>query len=157
LKFGADVRALFLNVKPFQSFVEYIADSVPDFLTTSQATLYATSTHSSRILSQAISVYGQDTWRLSPLLTMTYGLRWELSPAPSARGNTILTAWQNVSSAPDLGLAPMGTKLWSTTYTNFSPRIGIAYSPRGDGRLVFRAGFGIFYDLGSDTVGSLAS
>src|SRR5437764_1072971 len=30
-----------------------------------------------------VSVYGQDEWKLSPRLTFTYGLRWELASAPS--------------------------------------------------------------------------
>jgi hypothetical protein len=155
LKVGANYRALMLDVRPFSSSLEYLVDSVSDFITNGQALLYSYSTRASQLLSQTTSVYAQDTWKLSPRLTMTYGLRWELSPAPSARGNTILTAWQNVDTPPNIALAPLGTRLWNTTYGNFAPRVGLAYSP--DGNTVLRGGFGIFYDLGSDSVGYLAA
>ncbi len=32
------------------------------------------------LLSHNYSVYGQDTWKVTPKLTMTFGLRWEINP-----------------------------------------------------------------------------
>ena len=95
-----------------------------------------------------LSLYAQDTWKATPKLTLTYGVRWELSPAPSARGNTTLAAWQNTSDPASIALAPSGTPLWRTTYGNFAPRFGFAYRFTSNGDLVLRAGSGIFYDLG---------
>jgi hypothetical protein len=41
--------------------------------------------------------------------------------------------------------------LWKSTYGNFAPRIGLAYqiSTSPGNELVFRTGFGVFYDLGN--------
>jgi hypothetical protein len=111
----------------------------------------------SYFLSRATSLYGQDTWKATPRLTLTYGLRWELNPAPSARGNTTLAAWRNVDNPANITLAPSGSALWNTTYTNFAPRLGLAYSLTSTGDFAVRAGGGIFYDLGSATVGNLAN
>jgi hypothetical protein len=155
LKFGVDYRLLKLNVNPYTNSLQYIVNSVSDFIANGQARLFTESAHASQLLSSATSIYAQDTWRLSQRFTMTYGLRWEWNPAPSARGNTILAAWKNVDNPPDIALAPIGTRLWNTTYTNFAPRIGLAFSL--DDKTVLRGGFGIFYDLGSDSIGNLAS
>jgi len=154
LKFGADYRAIFLDLRPYQSALLYEADSVPDLMSTGQALLVdGISAKASSFLSQSMSLYGQDTWKVTPRLTFTYGVRWELAPAPSARGNTTLASWTNVDNPAELSLAPSGSALWATTYTNFAPRLGVAYSLTRKGDFVLRAGTGMFYDLGADAVG----
>lgn len=94
------------------------------------------------------SGFFQDAWRATSRLTLTYGLRWEVNPAPGdANGNLALTVkgLVNPSSAT---LAPKGTRLYETTYANFAPRLGVAYQPFRGRNTVIRAGFGSFYDLG---------
>ena len=158
LKFGADYRAIYLDVRPFQSSLTYEATSVSDFVSSGVSSFLVGSTAKpSYFLSRAISLYGQDTWKATPRLTLTYGIRWELDPAPSARGNTTLAAWRNIGNPADITLAPSGAGLWNTTYTNFAPRLGLAYSLTAKGDFVVRAGGGIFYDLGSATVANLAN
>ncbi|MGH9697831.1 MAG: TonB-dependent receptor domain-containing protein [Candidatus Acidiferrales bacterium] len=157
LKFGTDYRAIYLDVRPYQSAINYIVFDLPTFLSTGQALVQGESTHPSQFLVQSTSLYGQDTWKITPRLTLTYGLRWELDPAPSARGGTLLASWKNVDQPAELALAPAGTPLWSTTHTDFAPRFGMAYelTPKGD--FVLRGGVGIFYDTGADSTGYLAS
>jgi hypothetical protein len=156
LKFGADYRAILLDLRPSNVGLEYDVNTVPDFLSTSQAgDIFGSFTNSSYFLAKATSLYGQDTWRVSPRFTVTYGLRWELSPAPSGRGGTKISAWENVNNPSALALAPFGTPLWRTTYANFAPRVGAAYRLTERGDLVLRAGWGMFYDLGSDSAAQL--
>ncbi len=47
-------------------------------------------------------------------------------------------------------LAPPGTPLWNAQKDDFAPRLGLAWQPLPN--LVFRAGAGIFYDLGYSAV-----
>jgi hypothetical protein len=157
LKFGADFREIYLDKVPFQNELLYTATSVQSFLASGKTNLSAATAATALLSGKALSVYAQDVWKISPRFTMTYGLRWELSPAPSPRGSTTLAAWTNVSNPAQLALAPAGSPLWNTTYGNFAPRLGIAYSVREDGSLVIRAGGGIFYDLGVGQVAQLAS
>ena len=157
LKVGADYRAIFLDLEPSPAFLEYIVDSVPDLIASGQATVFSSSAKSSQYLSQSTSLYAQDSWKVDPRLTLTYGLRWELSPAPSARNGTTLASWTNVDTPARTALAPFGTPLWRTTYTNFAPRFGLAYLLTPGGDFVLRAGAGIFYDLASDSVGYLGA
>jgi hypothetical protein len=158
LKVGADYRAIYLDLLPFQSGLQYEVSTVSTFLSTGEASIVLGSTiKPSEFLSRSTSLYAQDTWKITARLTLTYGVRWELSPAPSARRGTTLAAWENVSNPAALTLAPPAVPVWSTTYRNFAPRIGVAYrlTPKGD--FVLRAGGGVFYDLASDAAGNLGA
>ena len=153
LKFGADYRGIFLDVNPARNTLTQTVTSVQDFLTTGQVNLSAETAIPAQLYSQALSIFAQDTWKVTPRLTMTYGVRWEWNPAPSARGSTTLTAWENTNTPSQIALAPLGTPLWSTTLANFAPRFGLVYSLTKKGDFVLRAGGGTFYDL---SVGSSA-
>ena len=96
-----------------------------------------------------LSLFAQDTWRTSPRLTLTYGLRYELNPPPS--GDRLPYYVQGMEDPLTATLAPEGTRGWETTTLNFAPRIGASYLLTEDGRTVVRGGFGVFYDLGTGT------
>jgi Ca-activated chloride channel family protein len=102
-----------------------------------------------------LSLYGQDEWKVSPRLTLTYGLRWELNPPPTETDGRDALAVNQVDDLTQLSIEPRGTRLWKTTYNNFAPRFGLAYqlSQASEHELLVRAGFGLFYDLGSDQTG----
>jgi hypothetical protein len=155
-KFGGDYRGIFLDKVPYQHSVVLFADSVLDFEATQSGGMFTSTRQPTYLLSQSLSAYAQDVWKARPRLTVTYGLRWELAPAPSPRNNTILAAWTNVDDPAATALAPAGTPLWATTYANFAPRAGLAWSPGKKG-LVFRAGVGLFYDLGVGSVADVGS
>jgi carboxypeptidase family protein/TonB-dependent receptor-like protein len=89
--------------------------------------------------------YGQDTWRSTPKLTLTLGLRWDyFTPITPGRPGGLVN-WD-----PDTGnllLAGLGHVSNSagvfTSKTNFAPRVGLAY--RLTNKTVLRAGFGRSY------------
>ncbi len=101
-----------------------------------------------------LSLYGQDTWKLTPRLTLDYGLRWELNPAPTVPNGeptppvVIGVTGIDVSKAT---LGPAGAPIYKTFYKAFAPRGGVAYQLNStSGReTVVRGGFGVYYDLGS--------
>ena len=160
LKFGADYRGIFLHTAPPQNYLLYEIGSIEGFVTgplEGQATVFGAGTNiASEILSQGLSLYAQDTFQVTPRLTLTYGLRWELAPAPSGLSGTDLAAWRNTNNPAEITLAPPGTAIWDTTYGNFAPRVGIAYRLNDEGTAVLRAGFGLFYDTGAGSAASLA-
>ena len=102
------------------------------------------------------SAYVQDTWRVSPRLVLTYGLRWEVNPAPSERNGNDPFPVTQVDNVATLDIASRGEPLYRTTYNNLAPRVGVSFQLfRGHGReMVVRSGFGIFYDLGTGTLSS---
>jgi hypothetical protein len=106
-----------------------------------------------RPLFQNLSFFGQDTWRVTPNLTLTYGLRWDYNPPPYDTGSHPLYTATNLNDPVNAALAPAGAPLWNATHNNFAPRLAVAYNlRRTPGReMVLRGGAGIFYDLGNNT------
>ncbi|HXH06559.1 MAG TPA: TonB-dependent receptor [Vicinamibacterales bacterium] len=101
------------------------------------------------------AAYAQDEFRLSPRLTLNYGLRYEL-PIPFVDKNDALNAFrpgQQSRRFPDAptGLVypgdpgvPRGT--YETDRNNVAPRVAVAWDPTGSGRTSVRAAWGLFYD-----------
>jgi hypothetical protein len=124
-------------------------------------------------------LYGQDSWRVTHNLTLNYGLRWDrIEPwyekynqisamVPGEQSVVFPGAPAGIVYPTDPGiprtLAPAGN-------LDFSPRLGLAYSPDaqgsgllgkllgGPGKTSLRAGFGTFYtDIEAATIGVLAA
>lgn len=151
MKFGVDFRRLnptFSLSRYFQQAAFLNATAVRN-ASASSLGLLANEDAEPRFLN--FSVFGQDTWRVTQRLTLTYGLRWEVNPAPrGADGNDAYTAL-GIDNPPTITLAPRGTPLYHTSYLNLAPRFGVAYMlSRETGReTVVRAGAGVFYDMGN--------
>ncbi|MBC8165853.1 MAG: TonB-dependent receptor, partial [Bryobacteraceae bacterium] len=100
------------------------------------------------------SAFAQDTWRLTPRIAITYGVRYEVNPAPSEKNGNLPPTVLNLDNPSALTLTTSGTKLYETTWNNLAPRVGIAWQPFASGRTVIRGGFGVYYDLGYGFTGS---
>ncbi len=160
LKFGIDYRRLspFRSPRAYQQAATFLGMTGPTGAlsgTTLSSIVFAFGDVS--LVSTNFSLYGQDTWRVTPRLTLTYGLRWDLNPPlkGSDRNNDLFTV-QGLDSPATLSLAPRGTPLYETTYGNVAPRLGVSYqlSQRKGLETVLRGGVGLFYDLGSGSLGA---
>jgi hypothetical protein len=112
-----------------------------------------------------IGIFGQDSWRIRPSLVLTYGLRWDRIEPWYEKNNGISTFIPGEQSVVFPG-APAGIlfpgdpgvsrTLSPPGNRDFSPRIGLAWSPSyqdgilgkligGSGKTSIRAGFGTYY------------
>ncbi|HEY2119597.1 MAG TPA: TonB-dependent receptor [Candidatus Acidoferrum sp.] len=164
LKFGVDYRWLSPFSRPFayRQFAEFSGMSANPGGALSGTALVAASfaQQSNALLSHNLSFYGQDTWKITPRLTVTYGLRWDINPALKGKNlaNDPFTV-EGLNDPATMTLAPRGTRLYQTTYGNVAPRLGLAYQFSGlqNWQAVLRGGFGTFYDLGSGALGGVSS
>ena len=101
-------------------------------------------------------LYAQDTWKMSPTITLNYGLRWEpwfpqqhqngaiynFSPdrfRAGTRSTVFPQAPPGFTYPGDEGF-PNGKAGMFTDWLNVAPRVGVAWDPNGDGRMSVRAG-----------------
>ncbi len=116
-------------------------------------------------LNQYAGLFAQDSWRLKPNLTLDYGIRWDRISPWNEKYNQLQTLHLGQQSevypgAPE-GLVFPGDPgvpdtLAPVRNLNFSPRVGLAYSPSpksawlskllgASGESSIRAGYGMFY------------
>ncbi|HEX5235669.1 MAG TPA: carboxypeptidase-like regulatory domain-containing protein [Silvibacterium sp.] len=123
------------------------------------------------VLSQEAYAYGQDSWKVSPDLTVNYGLAWDVEyPTTNAQdGGLGINCWTNSSFESTVfpGGAPPGLA-WpgdpgcnraggpTPHYNRFGPRVGVAWSPSSGPSMLFgqagshefsiRLGYGLYYN-----------
>jgi hypothetical protein len=94
---------------------------------------------------QRIGLYAEDSWRASHHLTVNYGLRYQSTYGlfeGSGRTQLENSAYITLQALQ----IPVAPSVPHDDRKQIAPRLGIAYSPGGSGKTVFRAGFGLFYD-----------
>jgi hypothetical protein len=92
--------------------------------------------------------YGQDSWRISPKFTMTYGLRWEIYFPESVNGKNnggFANLDQGVIRVAGNGPIGLDGNI-NNTYKAFAPRLSFAY--QFDPKTVVRIGYGRGFDIG---------
>ena len=92
-----------------------------------------------------LGFYGQDTWQVTPKLTLTLGLRWDyMSPIFTPDGQSVGNLDLNTGNVLLTNLAGKYAGV-TTPKTEFSPRLGVAYRLPHD--TVIRGGYGRSYFL----------
>lgn len=110
-----------------------------------------------------IGLYVQDSWKISPKLTINYGLRWDYTSPVSEKynresvfdvytGQWILAKGnRDAPSTLPPGVVELSRNtIISPNYDNFQPRLGFAY--RILPKTVIRSGGGMFFDNWSEAI-----
>jgi carboxypeptidase family protein/TonB-dependent receptor-like protein len=143
-------------------FADYLIGTQTNFTQESDLYLYEYKNYA--------GLYAQDSWRATPNLTLNYGVRWDYIPswtegsdqkftyALGQQSKVFPTAPAGVLYVGDTipGFGKVPSTIAPTPKNNFSPRIGLAYSPSfsdgllgrlfgGAGKTSIRASYGTFY------------
>ena len=103
-------------------------------------------------------VYAQDSWKIKPNFTLTYGLRYDDLGNPAQTQNTVPFAnilnpfpsgiVRSTNLVNGLRLGATNNAYASAQHLNIDPRIGFAWAPlSNDFTTVIRGGLGFFQDL----------
>jgi hypothetical protein len=132
-----------------------------DFFTGYASQLRQAQDNPENLTQNFIGLYGQDTWKITPKWTMTYGLRWEPFLPMSFKHSEVYTfsleryhAGQRstvMRNAPPGFAYPDDPDFYGKSGTKarwwqFDPRIGFAWDPTGSGKTSVRIGGGINRD-----------
>lgn len=96
---------------------------------------------------QRLGLHAQDSWRVTPRLTLNYGLRYDTTFGLFLASGRTQAANPALATLAALRI-PQFSKFGAPhDYRRaFAPRLGIAYAPGGGRSTVIRAGFGLFYN-----------
>ncbi|WP_229740995.1 TonB-dependent receptor [Silvibacterium dinghuense] len=155
-KFGIDYRYIdSLNVAATPS-VFYLYTNASQLLSNSALSGTGTITKpNTEPRFREFSGFAQDEWRVRSPLSLSLGVRWDVNPSPSSGiGPLPYTLSGSLSDPAGLSLAPENTALYKTTWYNFAPRLGVAWTANNNPgyQTVFRAGGGVFFDTGNQSV-----
>jgi hypothetical protein len=100
------------------------------------------------------ALFVQDDFRVHPRLTLNLGLRWDVQTAPTDPFDRVVNYVPGQKSTVN-PIAPVGAQFFGdpgverggipTSYGHFSPRIGGAWDPFGNGKTSIRGAIGLFY------------
>ena len=167
--FGVDVRKLQLNIVnnqqsngQFTFGGAYSGDNLADFLLGRTQTVTDGNPNPNALRQTVTSLYAQDTYHLTERFTLNLGVRWEPSIPPYdqfSRGNQFSLAAFNAGQVSTVyPNAPAGLLFagdaantngkyfaqWHMLAT--SPRIGMVWDPKGDGKQTIRSAFALMHD-----------
>ena len=112
---------------------------------------------STRNYADSLGAFAQDNFKLTPTLTLEYGLRFEWNGTPVEGANRYAifnTAAVTLTQVGTNGLAANAE--YGQNY-NFEPRLGFSYDALGDGKTVVRGGYAYLVDQPVAFVSALGS
>jgi hypothetical protein len=112
--------------------------ALADFLAGNvQSAFIAVGNQERKVTVNAVNFFGQDSFKFSNRLTLTFGLRYEyFGPLHSTDGTL-------AGFIPGKGVV-VG-QIYPPDKNDFAPRLGFSYQPTSKGDLVVRGGVGVFY------------
>jgi Carboxypeptidase regulatory-like domain len=151
-KAGFEWRRTFIN-----SFIDsghrgkLVFDSLGDFLAGSLDGGSSAEGEGTRYSYQnGAGAYLLDAWHMSSRFTVNYGLRWDYFGVIGAKNDAFSIFDVKTGGLETVGGAGGLDSLYPKDMTDFAPRLSVADDVAGNGKLVIRAGAGVFYDASSE-------
>jgi hypothetical protein len=170
-KFGVDINYIRINPARFElnfsglySFGEIPAGAISPFFAAAGAPVFTTvqayglglpqlfvqgfGRSTSKVINKTFGFYGQDSWKIRPNITFNYGVRYDVELTPIYKPvplvtDTLQLSAQQLDDAERFFNIVQGIP---RDKNNVAPRVAIAWDPKGDGKTVIRAAYGLFFD-----------
>jgi len=163
IRTGDNTRTGYLFNGSFTFNGSVTGETLADFLTGRMSGFGQSRAQDTTYRQSVFGIYAQDTWHLTPKLTVNYGVRWEpnlYQVDKFGRGatfdRTAFNANQHSTKFPNApagafyyGDAGVPKSFTSNQLANVSPRVALTLDPFGTGKTVFRAGGAMMYDTPS--------
>ncbi len=106
----------------------------------------------------SMGLFFQDEWKLTPRVTVSYGLRWDVNGALGDADKNASNFFPCAPPEPTV-CAPTGfpnglvqvqqgfSRLYNLDLKDFGPRAGLAWDVFGNGKTSLRAGYAMAYDV----------
>lgn len=149
LRFGTDHRRLTPRRGGPGTSVSVTVPSFTDLLAGRNLAVATNTAEAASLTLHDHALHVQDTWRATPRLTLTGGLRWELAVPPETRTGMTVLPMPGVTAPlpfPGNGGPSRTGRAWRMNWHALAPRLGLALRLDEDGRWVLRAGGGVHYD-----------
>jgi hypothetical protein len=146
-RLGVDYRRLTATTNPVPTHYTYRFNGVAEFLQGSPGQVTLDYYNPARVRIQTWAAFAQDTFRVSPRLSLSYGLRYSVQPAPVSLTKTEPLLF-NIDALPQLEPLPTGARSWNTSWTNIAPRAAVRYqlSATAGRETTLHAGWGLTFD-----------
>ena len=149
VRFGGEYRR-FLNNNFAEGTGQFNFPSMDAFLAgTANAFGVTLGKRLNHIRQDAVSFFAQDNVRLRSNLAVDLGLRYEWHVTPTERDNQFVVF--DASSASLVRVGVNIDSIYRQNNRNFEPRVGVAWTPWGDGLTAIRAAYGSAVDQPSTT------
>lgn len=145
--------ALFESCVTLQNLVWQLVGGI-DFQTQAQffdAGGTRTATDARGFRQREFAIYAQDSYKIIPNLTFSYGLRYEFFGVPvevQDRMSTLLVPPDGPApfTFTQIGEGPGRAPLYQDDWKDIEPRLSVAWDPFRTGKTSIRAGYGIYHD-----------
>lgn len=123
----------------FASITTFLADQASGFTAN-------TSNRSNRTYGNALGAFITDSWKASPGLTLSLGLRYDWYGTPTEAEGRYVVFDPTTDSLQHVGQGSGPSVAYNQSALNFQPRVGLAWDPFHRGNTVFRAAYAIMTD-----------
>ena len=155
LKFGGDVRHTQQNAyrdvqsRGFLNFLGFTGNPLGDLLLgVPSVTGIAVLDNQQYLRTTSYNLFVNDTWRVRPDLTLTFGVRYEYNSPPVDKFDRASVYDSGSGQLVQVGTNGIPRSGYNPDKNNVAPRIGLAWRP-GKGNTVVRTGYGIYFDQSS--------